>query len=127
MEVAEIVGAHHPHKVDTWQAWKKAIEGRGRGPRTQRRFDSRHLYAGVADKLAGGCKAPREIVGRCKRFQRIARRDHPPDLVELKATKGDPADFEMSFMGRIERAAEQPDAHAAEKRRQPLNIGFGRQ
>ena len=126
MEVAEIVGTHHPYQACPGQAWKKAIEGRGRGPRTQRRFDSRHLNTGVVGKLTGGCKAPREIVGRGMRFQRIARRDHPPDLVELKATKGDPADFEMSFMGRIERAAEQPDAHPAEKRRQPLNIGFGR-
>jgi hypothetical protein len=47
------------------------------------------------------------------RFQRVLRRDEPPDFVELDAAQRLAADMEMALMGRIERAAEQPDAPPA--------------
>ncbi len=43
-------------------------------------------------------------------FQRILRGDQPPDLVEAEDAKGEQAYVAVPVMGRVERAAEQPDA-----------------
>src|SRR5947209_15015448 len=43
-------------------------------------------------------------------FQRIARRDQPPHLVETERAQGLETDVSVPAMGRVERAAEETDA-----------------
>ncbi len=45
-------------------------------------------------------------------LQRIARRDNPPELVELQPAQRDFRHQRVARMGRIERSAKQPDSHA---------------
>ena len=45
-------------------------------------------------------------------LERIARRQQPPDAIELQALDRKQADGAMRRVRRIERAAEQADAHA---------------
>ena len=58
----------------------------------------------------------REPLGQRRQFaaalQRIARRDHPPELVERQPAQRDLGDQRMAGMRRIEGAAEQADRHA---------------
>lgn len=49
-------------------------------------------------------------------FQRILRRDQPPDLVEPELRQRQAADRAMAFVGRVEGAAQKSDAKA--RRRQ---------
>ena len=60
--------------------------------------------------LFGSREALREIVGLARVFQRILRRDEPPDGIELERFQGCEGNRQMTGMGRIERAAEQADA-----------------
>jgi hypothetical protein len=45
-------------------------------------------------------------------LQRIARRHHPPELIQTKLLDGDLGDQRVPLMRRIERAAEKTDHHA---------------
>ena len=51
-------------------------------------------------------------------LQRIAGRHQPPDAVELEPLQRQQAGAEVRFVGRIERAAEQADAHPRRMRGQ---------
>src|SRR5947209_5081110 len=53
--------------------------------------------------------------------QPALRRDQPPDLVEIEAFERQRADVQMAAMGRVERAAQEPDAAVLPGRRP----GFG--
>src|SRR5208282_5822015 len=56
------------------------------------------------------------------RLERIARSDQPPDAIEPQAPERQPSDEHMAFVGRVERTAEQADAHARRERRQTRNL-----
>jgi hypothetical protein len=45
-------------------------------------------------------------------LERIARRDHPPQLIKLQASERDFGDQHMALMRRVEGSAEQADGHA---------------
>ena len=59
------------------------------------------------------------VVGRFGRaFQRVLRRDEPPDPIQLQALQGIERHHVVAMVGRVERAAKQADALAlAEGRR----------
>ena len=46
------------------------------------------------------------------RFQRVLRRNQPPDLVEIQMLQRQIADVHMAAMGRVERPAQEPDLAA---------------
>ena len=66
------------------------------------------------------CSALGEIVQRAGILQRIARRHQPPDPIELQPLQRKQADGAMRGVRRIERAAEQADAHAVRMKRDRL-------
>ena len=53
-----------------------------------------------------------QVLGGRVAFQRIARRDQPPHLVEAQRLQRDQAELPMAFVRRIEGAAEETDPHA---------------
>jgi hypothetical protein len=57
------------------------------------------------------------------RLQRVLRRDEPPNLVEVEVFERQKAEVQMAAMGRIERAAQQPDAAMPPRRRPSLRGG----
>ena len=76
-------------------------------------LECRHLDPWISSqRFAGG-----EAFGKWRQLllalQRIARRYHPPELVEAQATQGDLGHEQVSRMWRIEGAAEETDHHAA--------------
>src|SRR4030095_9676534 len=77
-----------------------------------------HRDARMVRKRARGRDALFQRGEAARVLQRIARRQHPPDAVEIEAVPGEQAGGAMRRMRRIERAAEQADARAARVRRQ---------
>ena len=71
-----------------------------------------HHATSVGD-AARGCQALAERRHAALRLQRIAGRNQQPHLVQPQPPPRDFNDVAMTFMRRIERAAEQADAHAA--------------
>ena len=72
----------------------------------------------AAMRWASGCEATRVL-------ERIARRHQPPHAVEVEPLHRQQARGEMRLMRRIERAAEQADAHAGRMRRKRNSQAFG--
>jgi hypothetical protein len=73
----------------------------------------------VGDPEAGVARQPAragQALGKGRHalllLERILGRDQPPDLVEAEPAQRLQADLEMTLMGRIERAAQQPDLEA---------------
>lgn len=56
-------------------------------------------------------------------FQRILRRNEPPNLIETKGIQADQTDLAMSRMGWIKGAAEQADSHPRHCGREPERVG----
>ena len=73
---------------------------------------------GWCGERAGGDDARRERREAARIFQRIAGRHQPPDAIEAEPLHRQQAGAAMRRVRRIERAAEQPDAHAGRMRRQ---------
>ena len=72
---------------------------------------------------ARGLDALGEIVQAAVFLERIARRDQPPDPVELQPLHREQADGAVRGMRRIEGAAEQADAHAVGMERDERTVG----
>ena len=70
----------------------------------------------MARERAGGGDALRERGEPARVLERIARRHQPPDPVEAEPLHRQQAGREMRLVRRIERAAEQADAHAGRVR-----------
>ena len=63
------------------------------------------------------------------RLEWIARRDQPPNIIQLQKLLGDFADIEMTVMGGIETAAQQPDTESVAGRSgrgDPVRLVFQR-
>jgi hypothetical protein len=67
---------------------------------------------GVQGQAAGAGQALGEGRHAARLLERVLRRDQPPHLVEAEPAQGLETDPVMALMGRIERAAEQPDPEA---------------
>jgi hypothetical protein len=71
-------------------------------------LDAGDMDIGRMAHQPGAGKAHREGIGF--RFQGIAGRDQPPDLIQFQRPARHFADIKMAGMGRIETAAQQADA-----------------
>jgi len=60
--------------------------------------------------LASLLQPQRERCHAGDRLQRVLRRDQPPHLVERKMPQREQAQMQVAAMGRVERAAQQPDS-----------------
>jgi hypothetical protein len=70
----------------------------------------------VVGKRAGGGQALCQGGHAGRRFQRVLRRDQPPDPIQAEQPERRQADLAMAAVGRIEGTAEEPDPGA--RRRQ---------
>jgi len=111
-EMLEIVRAHQPNKIDTR---KKPMQARERRPgmaRTDRPLDP----CGQDAAAIGDAARARQTIGEgrhaARGLQRIAGRDHEPDLIEPEAPTGKARDMAVPVMRRIEGATEHADTHA---------------
>ena len=113
MKLAQVVGAHDPDETDARRA---APEPRQRVIGVTR--DSICASMSLTTTRGPTIEPARGLDARLKRrkpgqrFQRIARRHQPPDAVERESVQGEAGDQRVPLVGRIERAAEQADAHA---------------
>ena len=79
-----------------------------RGPATSRRAASTRACSAASSAL---------------RFQRIAGRHQPPDPVEAEPRQREAGNKRVALVRRIERAAEEADAHARRERGQARYSG----
>lgn len=59
-------------------------------------------------------------------FQRVLRRDHPPNLSQLKVLERRQRYGAVALVGGIERSAKQPDSPSAHVKAAMLTAGIGR-
>src|SRR5260221_13277835 len=98
------------------RAGKRARDGvdRTRGVAgAEPRLDVGDLDARILRQRRGRGEALGERRHAAHRLQWVLRRDQPPHLIEREPSQRLAADMEMAAMGRIERAAEEPDAAPA--------------
>lgn len=108
----EIVG---PHQPDEFHAGKQAVQAGERRPGmagadpglNRGRQDTPPIGNGLGagQPFGEGRHAPR-------RLERIARRDHEPDLIQRETPACQARDMPMAVMGRVEGPAQDTDAHA---------------
>ena len=75
-------------------------------------FETADVDARIVGDLERGVGAFGKAVQSAGILERIARRQQPPDAIELQALERKQADGAMRRVRRIERAPEQADAHA---------------
>jgi hypothetical protein len=78
--------------------------------------------ARVIDEGIGGGQPLVERRHARHRFQRVLWADQPPDFVQIQKLERGTADKQVTFMGGVERAAEQADP-AARRKGQKSEIG----
>src|SRR5208282_181920 len=111
MELAEIIGPHDPDEPDSPGAPREpgqrivGIAGADMG------LDVRHGDARAGYEATGGLDARLQGGEVRLRFQGVARRHQPPDAIEAEAHERNACDERVTIMRRIERTAEQADAH----------------
>src|ERR1700719_3432570 len=111
VELREIVSAHDPDKAQAGSAAAQISHSVYRISRSDDGFETADIDARIAGHLARGLGAFLEIVQRSAILQRGAGRHQPPAPIDLQSLDRKQADGAMGNMGRIERAAEQPNAH----------------
>jgi len=109
-DLRQIVGAHQPDETGARKAPLQRVQRVGGIAGAEPRLDIGHLDALVGHHRGGGRHPIGERRHAADRFQRVLRRDQPPDLVEPEPSQRLAADVQMAVMGGVERAAEQPDA-----------------
>src|SRR4051812_30521704 len=112
MKLREIVSAHDPDKAQAGTSAAQIADCIDSVPRPNDSFETADVDARIVGDPARCLGARLEVVQSTMLLQRISRRDQPPDPVEPQAFHRKQADGAMRGMGRIERAAEQPDARA---------------
>ena len=75
-------------------------------------FETTDVDARIVGDIKRGVGAFGKAMQPAVILERIARRQQPPDAIELQALDRKQADGAMRRVRRIERAAEQADAHA---------------
>src|SRR5262245_4581814 len=111
VEAAQIVGAHDPDEAHARAVAAQIGDGLIGISRADLRFQAADVDARMVHERLRGGDALRERAKPAGVFERIARSHQPPDAVEVEPLHGDQACAEMRLVRRIERAAEQTDAH----------------
>lgn len=107
-QLHQIIGTHDPNEADAGKPGPQRPQGRVRVAGAQRRLDrSRHDPAAVGQARRAG----QPVGQRChaiQRFERVARGDEQPDLVQPQPVQRQAGNMCVPSMGRVEGPAEQP-------------------
>lgn len=108
-QLHQIIGPHHPDKAVSGPS-REALQQFHRESRAKAALERHDLEPRVS-RDGGGTRQPllqaRHAIAA---LQRVLRAHQPPDLVQSQTLQGLDADMAVALMGRIERAAQQPDA-----------------
>ena len=110
VKLCQVVGAHQPNEASIRKAAVKRSDSVHRIGTAQLTLDGGHPDRQTARYPLCGGEARRQRCHVLSRFERVARRDEPPDLIEAEQPSSVQAHPAMAAMGRVERAAEQADA-----------------
>ncbi len=108
-ELNEIIRPHQPDEARTGEAALQFAQGVARVARAKPRLDIRGDDSSPIGNPPGTCQALSLCAHPGGGFQRVAGRDHEPELVQPQMPHGLLGDVQMPFMRRVERAAEQAD------------------
>ena len=106
-EIGQIVGAHDPNKLVTRMVSPDAVNSIDGISTAVASLAIAYADCWMARLALDGCIPLLEWGHACHGFQRILRRNQPPQFIQAKPVDGLTADMKMALMGRIERAAEQ--------------------
>jgi hypothetical protein len=109
-ELGKVVRSHDPDESRAGKAAAELGQGVRRPAGAERGFDPRRDQAASVGKARRGGEAFGEGRHVGAALQRIAGRDHEPDLIEPQGAARRLRDVEMAFMRGVEAAAEQADA-----------------
>ena len=113
-QLGEIVGTHQQHKAGIGKQLPQGSNTIHRVARSQTRLDV--AYPNAAMRMPRHMTRLRHSFRqRCTRlifFERILRRDHPPDPIQLGLSKRAAADCDMTFMGGVKTSPQQSDPRA---------------
>ena len=102
MKRDEIVGSHQPHKIDRSEAPLEKADGVDSVGAAPSAFEAGNDDPTMLRNLARCSHALAEIGQTTRLFERIARANQPPDLVQPKPLDRGEADLAMALMGWIE-------------------------
>ena len=131
VNLGHVVGPHDPDESDAGKARRQRPDGVGRGLGAQGVLDGGDDEAWVARLPLGARHAGLERRHAVAALQGVLGADHPPDLVERQSLVGEQRNIAVAGVGRVERAAEQADAHAGTRqvpaeraaKRAPVHVG----
>ena len=111
-QLAQIIRPHQPDEPHAREQMPQLAQRIGGVAGAERGLDGRRHDAPSTDH-----RRTRQSVSQrrhtARRLQRIAGRDHQPDLVQPQPVQRQSSHMQVSGMGWVERAAEQPHAHTA--------------
>ena len=113
-DLHEIVRSHQPDEPTLRKARQQERQRVGRMRGAEPPLDVGHADA----RMPGDpCRRLQPFLERrrvARALQRVLRRQHPPDFVEAQPLQRQQRDVPVSLVGRVERAAEQPDPARAQ-------------
>lgn len=112
MELQEIIRPHDPDELHARAAPVQEAQRIGGVARANLRLEPHDDDARIARDLARRRNARGERGQSVRIFQRIAGRDEPPQPIEPQPRERNAGNKRVAFVRRIERAAEEADAHA---------------
>src|SRR5262249_14871135 len=112
VEAAQVVGAHDPDESHPGAAAAQIGDGLVAIACADLRLEADDVDPGMPRKRAGGQNALLERRQPARVLERIAGGYQPPDPIEIEALHRQQTGGEMRVVRRIERAAEQADAHS---------------
>ncbi len=112
MKLREIVSAHDPDEVHTGNAAAQMDDRVDSVSGADDSFETADVDARIVGDIKRGVGALGKAMQPAVVLERIARRQQPPDAIELQALDRKQADGAMRRVRRIERTAEQAYAHA---------------
>lgn len=112
-QFGEHIRSHQPDEVGARKAVPESADGIAGIAGAQPGFDVSGDQAAVGGKAFDRGKALGERGHAFARFERVTRRDHEPDLIEVEQVQGAQGNLDMPFMRRIERSTEQTNPQGA--------------
>lgn len=108
MKAGQIVRAHQPDELNTGIKRLNARQRLGRKPRANPRLNICNLNPRMIHHLPRP-RHPHRQGRRSACFQRVPRRDQPPDLIQPEPLHRLTCDMCMPFVGRVKRPTQQTD------------------
>ena len=109
-QLDQIVGTHEPDEADAGKVPDQGLEGLHGVDGPERGLDGSRQDSGVPGAGPGVGQALGQGRGAPARLQGVLGRDQPPDPVQPEPPQGLARDFQVPLVGRVEGAAEEPDA-----------------